>query len=241
MTEKNLIKSCICGNTHDFTELTINNIPVLKCTDCGVVHQILENWKDQDLINFYTYDYHKIFQERKGVISYADRYIHDLNIANIRLNAYKGFLPSYSKGLDVGSSNSAFVHAAKQRGYDCWGLEPGTDIGDLSCTITGTLENTDIKPSHYDWITMHDSIEHMVDVSISLSKAREILKPKGKIIIDLPHFWIPEGQHHWKSIEHLWFFTKDEFVNILDQMKFDTIEIKEPVPGKLVFYAIKQV
>jgi hypothetical protein len=88
---------------------------------------------------------------------------------------------------------------------------------------------------------MHDSIEHMVDVSISLSKAREILKPKGKIIIDLPHFWIPEGQHHWKSIEHLWFFTKDEFVNILDQMKFDTIEIKEPVPGKLVFYAIKQV
>lgn len=235
----NIIKSCICGNDHDFTELIINNIEVLKCTDCGVTHQVLTNWTDQNLINFYSHDYHKIFQEHKGVISYADRYMHDLTIANKRLDAYNDFLTPESKGLDIGSSNSAFVHAARQRNYDCWGLEPGNNIGDLNCTICGTLESTDIQSSYYDWITMHDSIEHMVDVAVSLLKAHTILKPYGKIIIDLPHFWVQEGQHHWKSIEHLWFFKQTEFENILDNLGFTTTKVIQPVPGKLVFYATK--
>jgi SAM-dependent methyltransferase len=238
MLNNNLIKKCTCGNDSDFSNLFVNMLEVVSCGKCDVLHQFLEGWTQEDYHNFYKTDYHKKYQEEKGVVTYKDRYEHDCKVADMRLDAY--CLPDYSVGLDIGSSNSAFVHRARARNIQCLGLEPGEDIGDDSVTIRGTLESAYINPDHFDFVTMHDSIEHMIDVNSALYKVREILKTGGQLILDLPDYFSPSGSHHWKRIEHLWFFTEDQFEKVLDKSGFTVDKIIAPIPGKLVYYARKR-
>jgi SAM-dependent methyltransferase len=119
------------------------------------------------------------------------------------------------------------------------GLEPGENIGDESVTVRGTLETAYFNPEYFDFVTMHDSIEHMIDMTGSLELVRNILTPGGLVIIDLPDYYSPQGSHHWKTIEHLWFHTEDQFNDVLERIGFKVVEKTYPIPGKLVFYARK--
>lgn len=237
MLENNLIKQCTCGNDKLFTNLSMHNLDVVSCDVCGVIHQRLENWSVEDYHNFYKTDYHSKYQKEKKVVTYQDRYEHDCIVANKRLASYK-FKP-ISVGLDIGSSNSAFVHQALKRNVKCMGLEPGENIGDDNLTIRGTLESADLENSYYDFVTMHDSIEHMIDVNFALQKVHQILKFNGQLILDLPDYFDPAGAHHWKKIEHLWFFTKEQLTKILMDHRFKVTETTTPIPGKLVFFTRK--
>lgn len=237
MLETNLIKQCTCGKTDEFTKLFVNMLSVVSCEKCGVLHQDLPDWTANDYYNFYKTDYHKKYQEEKGVVTYQDRYDHDCRVADMRLDAYQ--LPFMSIGLDIGSSNSAFVHRARSRNLQCIGLEPGEHIGDDSVTVRGTLDTAYFNPNHFDFVTMHDSIEHMIDVNSSLQKVHTILKDNGQLILDLPDYFSTSGQHHWKHIEHLWFFTEDQFVKVLTANGFKVVKTTTPIPGKLVFYTRK--
>ena len=239
MLKNNLINRCTCGNKNNFDSKIINDIDTLECKFCGVIHQELIGWNNERLSNFYKNEYHRKFQEKKGVTAYQDRYQHDCNVADLRLNAYQTFLSPSTQGLDIGSSNSAFVHRSISRGYQCKGLEIGNDIGDSAVTIRGSLGEIFIEPGSFDWITMHDSIEHMVDVIGALQEVCRLLRSSGLVIIDLPDFWTPAGRHHWKEVEHLWFYTTPQMSSILEQTGFHVIDVTRPIPGKLVFYARK--
>jgi SAM-dependent methyltransferase len=237
MISNNLIKKCVCGNNQDLTTLFVNMLEVVSCGKCGVIHQHLNGWTPEDYYNFYKNDYHKSYQEKKGVVTYQDRYEHDCHVADMRLDAYN--LHTGSIGLDIGSSNSAFVHQARARNLQCLGLEPGDSIGDDSVTIRGTLESCYLNTDHFDFVTMHDSIEHMIDVNSALQKVHLILKQNGKLILDLPDYFNKAGKHHWKPIEHLWFFTEEQFVKIIKSHGFLFDKVTRPIPGKLVFYSRK--
>jgi SAM-dependent methyltransferase len=240
MIKNNLISICTCGNDTNFSNYVKNNLDVLECLDCGVIHQRLENWTQEMYIGFYSHEYHLDYQKNRGTITYEERYDHDCCVSDLRLEAYKELLKPRTAGLDIGSSNSAFVHRAIDMGYKCVGLEPGERIGDNSVTIRGTLENADLSADAYDWATLHDSIEHMVDVNKAFEKLSLILKKGGLAILDLPDYFIPHGSHHWKRIEHLWLFSKDQFAEIIRSHGFSIEKITAPIPGKLVFYARKR-
>jgi SAM-dependent methyltransferase len=237
MLKNNLIKKCTCGNESEFSVLFVNMLEVVTCGKCDVIHQHLEGWTPEKYIDFYKNDYHLVYQKNRGTMTYEERYEHDCRVSELRLDTYN--LPEGSVGLDIGSSNSAFVHSAIARNIRCLGLEPGTDIGDDNVTIRGTLETAYFNPEHFDFVTMHDSIEHMVDVNGALQLVWGILKTGGQAIIDLPDYFSPQGQHHWKHIEHLWFFTEDQFGDVLSKNGFEVSNVTRPIPGKLVFYAKK--
>lgn len=239
MIGNNLIKQCVCGNQYEFDQMIINEIDVVKCKKCGTIHQELFGWTIDKYVNFYKTDYHNHYQEKKGVMTYSDRYDHDRKIAKLRLDEYKNFIKPKGIGLDIGSSNSAFVHECREKGYYSWGLEPGDTIGDDKVTLRGTLETVKIARDYFDFVTMHDSIEHMTNVNFALDEIYASLKEDGILILDLPDYFVPAGRHHWKYIEHLWFFTRDDMVTILKDHKFDVFKITEPIPGKLVFYSRK--
>lgn len=240
MIENNLIKSCSCGNDVFFTKEQINNLNVIKCTSCGVIHQELIGWTTEQYYNFYKTDYHLTYQKKKGVITYKDRYDHDCRVADLRLESYSEYILPGMTGLDIGSSNSAFVHQAMKKGISCLGLEPGTEIGDNAVTIRGTLDSAVLSNEQFDFVTMHDSIEHMIDVNSALAKVNNILKPNGYALLDLPDYFIPAGQHHWKHIEHLWMFRETDMIALLDKHNLSCVKVTRPIPGKLVFYARKR-
>ena len=240
MIENNLIKSCVCGNTDCFNKTLLNNLAVIECKSCGVLHQELVGWTKEKYYNFYKTDYHNTYQKTKGVMTYEDRYDHDCRVADLRLDSYRQYLLAGMTGLDIGSSNSAFVHRARSRSISCLGLEPGEHIGDDNVTIRGTLDTVYLNPNQFDFVTMHDSIEHMIDVASSLNQIHTIIKSGGYLILDLPDYFVPAGQHHWKQIEHLWLFNRPYMEEILAGHGFEVLAVTEPIPGKLVFYTRKK-
>jgi SAM-dependent methyltransferase len=239
MINSNLVQHCSCGNTENFIESTINDINVLTCDSCGVIHQKLKDFNNEKYFNFYKDEYHNQYQKHKGVITYQDRYEHDVKVANLRLAQYQDYIKAGMRGLDIGSSNSAFIHASIAQGIFCTGLEPGADIGDDAFTIRGTLDTVDFEERKFDFITMHDSIEHIVDINFALQKVYSLLEDNGVLILDLPDYFVPEGRHHWKYIEHLWFFSRDQLDAILTTNGFTVNQISSPISGKLVFYCRK--
>lgn len=237
MLENSLIKKCTCGNETNFVKLFVNMLPVVSCEKCDVIHQDLDGWTAEQYFDFYKTEYHQHYQENRGTMTYEERYEHDCGVSDMRLDAYN--LPAGYLGLDIGSSNSAFVHRANARGLRCLGLEPGANIGDDSVTVRGTLETAYFNPEYFDFVTMHDSIEHMIDMTGALQRVNAILKVGGYAVIDLPDYFSPQGSHHWKHIEHLWFHTEDQFIKVLNANGFSLIKTTQPIPGKLVFYTKK--
>ena len=79
----------------------------------------------------------------------------------------------------------------------------------------------------------------LIDVNLALTKVFNILKPGGMLLVDVPDYFDPSGQHHWKYIEHLWFFDKNQCMLILKKVGFKIKNITIPIPGKLVFYVEK--
>ena len=240
MIQDNLIKRCVCGATDSFELHTLHNIEVGGCKSCGVIHAQLYNWDETKYYGFYEKEYHVDYMKVKGVINYQDRYDHDRKVADLRLKQYQEYVKPGMNGLDVGSSNSAFVHEAIAQGIDCTGLEPGSNIGDDSVTIRGTLDTVNFVNNSYDFVTMHDSIEHMISPVTALYKVFDILKLGGIAIIDLPDFFDPAGYHHWKYIEHLWYFTQQQFTSLVIQVGFTIELVDTPIPGKVVFYLRKK-
>ena len=150
------------------------------------------------------------------------------------------YLQPDMSGLDIGSSNSAFVHMARNRSISCLGLEPGEHIGDDAVTIRGTLDTVHLNPVYFDFVTMHDSIEHMIDVDTVLTQIHTIIKSGGYLILDLPDYFVPAGQHHWKYIEHLWLFGRADMEEILGNHGFEVLSVTKPIPSKLAFYTRKK-
>jgi hypothetical protein len=236
MINDNLIKTCSCSNNSSFLASRENDIDLLVCTHCGTPHQYLPGWTQDKVIEYYKNLYHTDAQQAIGHQAYKDRYEHDLKIANIRLNSYTHLTPGMI-GLDIGSSNSAFVHAARARGITCIGIEPGKDIGDDATTIRQPIQEVSLPISSQDFITMHDSLEHMVDIRAIVGKIQSLLKIGGNLIVDIPDYFVPEGLHHWRPVQHLWYWNEQQMINLLKEFGLTTNKVIRPIPGKIVFYA----
>ena len=83
---------------------------------------------------------------------------------------------------------------------------------------------------------MNDVFEHFVDPIEKLEYLMDHMTEDANLIIDFPDFYSDEGVHHWKAVEHLWFFKKSDILRIGNEWGFNLTKIEVPIPGKLVFY-----
>jgi SAM-dependent methyltransferase len=177
------------------------------------------------MIDWYANEYNTHYQNSIGRDSYASRYKHDLAVANVRLDKYK----LSGRVLDVGCGNGAFVDACRARGLDAEGTILGD--GDEYQYYKGELSSIHFPTGHFDVVCYHDVLEHVQDPIAELKEARRILKIGGRLIVDFPRFWAPEGQHHWRPIEHLWMLTPEQLANTLKEAGFDISEVQNPIQG----------
>lgn len=241
-----LIERCLCELPVDsqFEESFIHDIRVLTCLNCGLVHQVVHMDKQQ-LLEFYSKDYHTTFQDGTTQGPYIDRFQHDKHIAYLRLKEYEPYLTSENtRLLDIGSGNGAFVYESSGRGYESYGLEPGKKayLSFLGQNIVNkSFEDCTLADfcfeERFGVVVMHDVMEHLVNPVSTLHRIKdEFLEDDGVLIVDIPDYYTPEGEHHWRPVQHLWFWTKDQALRMFTDAGFRVIETKTPVPGKLVFY-----
>ncbi len=234
-----LIKSCICGNSSDFSKEILHQISVKICNNCNIIHQDL-NMSKEEYFNFYANDYHEHYQSDRGTDSYPIRYNHDKEIAALRIKQYQPFLRKTARTLDIGSSNNAFVDLMNEHGYNSYGLEISTAATKYIKTYNSNLFNVNFPAGYFDMITLHDVFEHLIDPISYLTEIHKLLKGGGVLIIDFPAFFIDAGKHHWKRIEHLWFLTDEQIQNIAVKYGFNVNKVNIPIPSKIVYYLTKK-
>src|SRR5215475_1546010 len=240
--------TCVCGQSHADYWGTRDGISLVRCRTCDSGRPA---YYDQGrYVQQYTSGaYHRSEtpgRRRRHAAPYADRYDHDCQVAQLRLQALQHFHTA-GRLLDVGCGNGALVTEARAAGWDAHGLDvsaAGLPRAGLlpsvrSAVRVSRLEN--LEPSdrqQWDVLTFYDVLEHCVDPNRELLFARALLKPNGLLVIDTPDLEAQGVDNpHVKPDEHVWYFSLRALSGLLQQAGFSPCYADRPLPGKLTLYA----
>jgi len=139
--------------------------------------------------------------------------------------------PPGSKVLDIGTAGGAFLDAAKQYGYDTYGMEPSADLVARGKSRAhnieqGTIENHGFKAKSFDMVCLWDVIEHLPDPKAALIEIRKLLKPNGILLINFPDIGTRQaklaGRKFWWILSvHLHHFTRGSIRDICQRTGFE--------------------
>jgi SAM-dependent methyltransferase len=153
------------------------------------------------------------------------------------LKKNKAFIPAAgSKVLDIGTAGGAFLDAAKEYGYDAWGMEPSAYLVEQGKNRglqieQGTIEDNQFEKNSFDMICLWDVIEHLTDPKGSLRIIRDLLKPDGVLLINYPDIdtWQARlfGKRFWWIISvHLTHFSPKTITEICNLTGYETVRFK---------------
>jgi len=196
-----LVVPCqICGSTRtriyrtDMRDTEYSVVPprifqMQKCDVCS--SEFLEpRPTEAELPPFYPDDYHAYNENHGGVA----RLLVQLR-ARSRAKLYRGLIQSEPGRLfDVGTGDCR--HFDELRGHldlECAGIEIQPDVAARGRArgydvIEGTLEEADLTNyvGRYDVVSMNHVLEHVVQPRVMLERSRDLLKPGGFLIGQLP-------------------------------------------------------
>jgi SAM-dependent methyltransferase len=155
--------------------------------------------------------------------------------------------------LDVGCAKGYFVELALREGYSAYGLEISEYAAEIAARAVGKgrvevrpLEHCSHPSDTFDVITMFDYLEHVPNLSITLSAASRLLKENGILYIVTPNSdslscKIMRGQWwHYKE-EHLYYFNRRSLTKLLERHGFQGLESNPSKKTLSVEYLLHQL
>jgi glycosyltransferase involved in cell wall biosynthesis/SAM-dependent methyltransferase len=136
------------------------------------------------------------------------------------------------KLLDVGCYNGHFSNAAKQLGYDVTSVEPDIQAAndaknqyDLDIII-GEFENVSLPKADFDIVSFIQVFEHLLDPPAAMRRVREVLKPGGYLLVELPAYDAVSRKilgNRWRQFisDHSRFYTGEVFRRLLESEGFE--------------------
>jgi SAM-dependent methyltransferase len=121
--------------------------------------------------------------------------------------------------LDIGGSTGVVAHHfSKKFGFSGVVLDPSADeLREAAkrgfSTIQGLFENTDFGNSKFDLVLLCQTIDHLLDISFTLSKVRNCLTQRGIFLLDIVDFRAAYLRH-WSleeaiKVDHPYYLTQE--------------------------------
>ena len=208
---------------------------VQKCRDCG--SEFLEPRPlESELPPFYPSDYHA-YNENHGAVA---RLLVQFR-ARSRARFYGRLIQNRPGHIfDVGTGDCRhFDELRRFLDVECAGIEIQAEVAAKGRArgydvIEGTLETADLADhlGKYDIVSMNHVLEHVVYPHTMLERARDLLRPGGHLIGQLPTISSWEnrvfgrnwGGYHYPR--HLQIPSKDGLAGLLQDVGFSSVKIR---------------
>lgn len=148
----------------------------------------------------------------------------------------KSLPPPGAKVLDIGTAGGAFLDAAREFGFDAYGMEPSRDLVERGKARglkieQGTIESHGFAAQSFDMVCLWDVIEHLPDPKAALIEIRKLLKPNGVLLINFPDIgtWQAKlaGKKFWWILSvHLHHFSKSTIRGICQRTGFEIFHLQ---------------
>jgi SAM-dependent methyltransferase len=150
-----------------------------------------------------------------------------------RIRSLIRYVPS-GRFLDVGCSGGFMVEAAREAGFEAWGLDLdkyalffAREHYPQNTYFFGTIEDfiTGVLPGQFDLIYSSEVIEHVPDVRSFCKSISDILRPGGILFMttpDISHWRRPKDVTKWDGFgppAHCVYFTPTSLIRLLDVFK----------------------
>jgi SAM-dependent methyltransferase len=132
--------------------------------------------------------------------------------------------------LDMGCALGYFVAAARQRGWEAYGMDvahtaaAGTAAHGLPAVV-GLLDRPPFAEATFDAITLWHVIEHVPEPRPFVAAARRLLRPGGLLVVDTPnvaHLKPTLAGSRWRHIHphHVCYFSTETLTRLLREEGF---------------------
>jgi 2-polyprenyl-3-methyl-5-hydroxy-6-metoxy-1,4-benzoquinol methylase len=156
--------------------------------------------------------------------------------------------PRGGRALDVGSAAGFCMAVLRERGFDVHGVEVSPVIaahaqealGFGDRVFVGFLEDAPLQPASFDLICMWDVVEHVPDPVALLVRARELLAPGGRLVLETQDIdsrfakLLGPRWHHFKHAEHIYHFNPATVRRLLADAGFSVERLTHRHGGKYV-------
>lgn len=123
--------------------------------------------------------------------------------------------PGPGRLFDVGAGGGFLMNEAKEKGW----LVKGNEVSNKSIAwaeknfglemIYGLLEDLEVEQEVYDLVVFWHTLEHSLDLELSLKKSWEMLRPGGILAIAVPRRQnLDEASRFYERFHHFEFSTK---------------------------------
>ncbi len=183
-----------------------------------------------DIGKYYSKDY---YGNRKSI---TDSFINSVRIWRIEKMFGK---TRKLRALDIGAGNGRLVRLLLRNGWEAEGTElaPSKHFENETTTIhQGDFLDIPFREHYFNLITLWHVFEHISRPREYLKKIRSLLDPNGVLIIEVPNLDSIQAKimgRNWFNLDvprHLFHFTKDGLVSLLQDEGFSVIKISHYSP-----------
>jgi 2-polyprenyl-3-methyl-5-hydroxy-6-metoxy-1,4-benzoquinol methylase len=185
-----------------------------------------------------------VLAEHKGYPRRRDLLGHPLPGARLVTGLLRGRfrgLPEYVRGgklLDVGCGSGNYLYSLSELGWDVYGVEVDAGAAGYArdqlglSVVSGTLEEADFPDTFFHVVTMRQVLEHLPDPSDTLAEVHRVLKPGGRLMVEVPNIASLTAalfKSWWFNLDvprHLYSFTPQTLEAMLKRGGFGQVEIE---------------
>jgi SAM-dependent methyltransferase len=207
-----------------------------RCGNCDAIYQF-PKLTAQEEKEFYKKEFESFMTRRAGTEGGWDgpeRHIAVNEEQRIRRMKYiSPHLKQSSHILEVGCSSGFMLYPLIDDGHVCWGVEPSGVFSEyvksrgMPCFESMEVLKAESNQDETFDIIMHFFVlEHIANPLDFLTNQLQLLKPGGKLIVEIPNaadplytiYDIPEFDKFYWSVAHHWYFTEKSFGYLLGKL-----------------------
>ena len=244
------VDSCpLCGSPLHATLFRDPPYEVRRCAACELAY-VTPRRSPEALAAMYGQDtyWRSPSPKTHGYADYRSEQDRYLRTFRRRLDYALADGPTGGRALDVGAAAGFCMAVLRERGFDVFGVEVSPviaaygreQLGFSERVFVGTLAQAPLEPGSFDLVCMWDVVEHVPDPVGLLVRARELLAPGGRLVLETQDIdsrfarLLGERWHHFKHAEHIYHFNPRSVRRLLEMSGFEVERLTHRYGGKFV-------